>query len=140
MPALVETLNQAREVEKTERVVLGFNLSADQQEPILQGRTRIESERLRELGRRSGLTTLSAQEGADLVAQDLGYGPPSMGHRLAHGAVKWLMDANGSIQKGSYRPPTEEFNSLDDVLAGTAGARLASQQDCKWFEAPSLLA
>lgn len=136
MPALVQTLNAAREVEKTGRIVLGYNLSADQEEPIVQGGTRIETERLLELSRRNGLRTASAEQGAGIVSQDLSYGKPTLGDRLAHRTVKWLMDDpnQASIEPGRYRPPSEEFDSLDKVLAGTAGARLAARQNCKWFE------
>jgi predicted acylesterase/phospholipase RssA len=139
LPPMVNTLNEAREKEGVERVVLAYNLSDTQERPLLQGNSRIASERLQALAKQSKMPVQSVEEGAATMAGEIPQGRANVLGRIAQTGVDVLLDDQNAIKEGEYIPPGREFRSLGDVIMGSVGAKMAAKYDDKRFENPSAI-
>ena len=119
------------------RLVLGLNLSdiGTQSAPILQGRTRTETNELLEKARGLGMPTMAAEAGAEVIKGNLQHKDHNF---LEQGLLNSLLDKGDHFSpKGlfgghpKYRPGTDEACGIPDMLACVMGASMTAPSQLK---------
>lgn len=137
-PQFAEFLQKAED-HGCERAVIGFNPAgiAEQPAPVVQGRTRAESESLRALAATVGFQSMKASSGAKLIRRLY----PAHYNYAEQLLVGKLLDTEGVLQTSwkhgaTYTIPAHEANGLSDVMISTSAAAVVGSQhlDSKLFE------
>jgi NTE family protein len=138
-PQLAEFLQKAEDG-GCRRAVIGLNPAAieEQTAPVVQGRTRAETDELLGLAHQCGLPTLSARNGAHLVRDIY----PNHGY-AQQVLVEKFLDTDGTF-KTSWRHgpvftmPSHEANGIGDVAVAVSAAASVATHNVKdkLFEQP----
>ncbi len=127
-PELGRFLAQAKS-QGTERAVLAFNLSGQDEQPLpaLQGTTPGRTARYHQLAQDEDFTLLDAEQSRELVTGTLG--PSDLTSRLASSIFDAYVDGfqeDDTFAEGVYRPGFREESGVLDVARASAAAILAT--------------
>ncbi len=126
MASTVQTLAS----EGYQRAVLAFDLADEvkQPAPIVQGRSRAETNKLLKTAEAEGLPHMSAKDGAKILDSSLKAGKTSYLEQIALNA---LLDRENTFEPGLFHEPrfhqqTHEATGLSDMIAGALAAKMTA--------------